>query len=105
MGWIGISLVIYGLLNIVLGAWAYSKSHVSLYAGAGAGFIAIVAALVFRSNPRIGLIIGGLVTLALLGRFLPKLISDFQIYPGLIIVASSVVMLVIVLYGLFAAKP
>ena len=105
MGWIGISLLLYGLLNIVLGVLAYSKSPVSLYAGGGAGLVAIVAALISRSNPKVGYIIGGIVALALLGRFLPKMFSEFQLYPGFIIVASSVVALVIVLYGLFATKP
>ena len=104
MGWIGVSLALFGVLNIALGALAYSKSPVSLYAGGGAGLVAIIAALITRSNPKVGYIIGGLVTLALLGRFLPKLMSDFQLYPGFVIVASSFVMLIIVLYGLFATK-
>ena len=105
MGWIGVSLLLYGLLNIVLGVLAYSKSSVSLYAGGGAGLVAIIAAFISRSNPKVGYVIGGIVALALLGRFLPKLISDFQLYPGFVIVASSVAVLIIVLYGLLAAKP
>ena len=105
MSWVAVSLILYGLLNIALGAIAYSKSPVSLYAGGAAGLIAIVAALISRSNSKVGYVIGGLVTLVLLGRFLPKLISDFQLYPGFVLVASSVVMLIIVSYGLFAAKP
>ena len=104
MRWLSASLVLYGLLNIVLGALAYSKSAVSLYAGGGAGLVAIIAALISRSNPKVGYIIGALVTLALLGRFLPKLLSDFQVYPGFVLVASSIVMLILLLYGLFAAK-
>ena len=105
MGWIGATLVLYGLLNIVLGALAYSKSPVSLYAGGGAGLVAIIAALISRSNPKVGYIIGGIVCLALLGRFLPKMFSEFQLYPGFMIVASSVVTLIIVMIGLLRSKP
>ena len=105
MAWPAIALVLYGVLNIVLGVLAYSKSPVSLYAGGGAGLVAIIAALISRSNPRIGYIIGAIVCLALLGRFLPKLLSDFQIYPGFILVASSAIVLILLLISLFTSKP
>lgn len=105
MAWPAIALTLYGVLNIVLGALAYSKSPVSLYAGGGAGLAAIIAALISRSNPKVGYVIGALVCLALLGRFLPKLMADFQVYPGFILVASSAIMLILLMIALFTPKP
>lgn len=104
MNGLSVALVVYGLLNIVLGLLAYSKSPVSLYAGGGAGIVAIVAALVSRSNAKIGYIIGAIVCIALLGRFLPKMIAEFQPYPGGVIVASSAIMLILLAVGIFKVK-
>jgi uncharacterized membrane protein (UPF0136 family) len=104
MNWLSASLVLYGLLNIVLGLLAYSKSPVSLYAGGGAGLVAIIAALIAKSNPKVGYVLGALVCIALLGRFLPKILKEFQLYPGFVIVAASAVMLVLLIVGHFAAR-
>ena len=104
MNGLSVALIVFGLLNIVLGVLAYSKSAVSLYAGGGAGIVAIVAALISRSNPKVGYIIGVIVCIALLGRFLPKVIADFQAYPGGLIVVSSAIMLVALIVGFFQIK-
>lgn len=105
MNGLQISLVLYGVLNLVLGILGAMKgSMVSLYAAGGAGVVAIVAALIARSNPKVGYVIGALVCLALLGRFVPKLMQDFQLYPGGIAAIASVAMLVLLIAGHFTGK-
>jgi len=104
MTWLQGCLAGYGILNIALGASAYAKSPVSLYAGGGAGLIALLAAWYAGKNPTVGFAIGGVVCLALLGRFGPKLLSDFQLYPGFVLVAASAFMLILLAVGHFTAK-
>lgn len=104
MAWLQGCLAVYGLLNIVLGLLAYSKSPVSLYAGGGAGLIAVLAAWYAGKNPKVGFAIGAVVCLVLLGRFGPKMFSEFQLYPGFVLVAASVIMLGLLIYGLFQLK-
>lgn len=104
MAWLQYCLAGYGILNIVMGASAYSKSPVSLYAGGGAGLIAILAAIYAGKNPKVGFAIGVLVCVLLLGRFGPKLMSEFQLYPGFVVVAASVIMLLLLIVGHFMAR-
>ncbi len=95
-------LVAYGVFNLVLGIVGAAKgSMVSLYAGGGAGVVAIVAGLIARSNPKVGFAIGAVVCLALLGNFVPKLIKEFHIYPGGIAALASILMLGLLIYGHF----
>jgi uncharacterized membrane protein (UPF0136 family) len=101
MNWLQAALVAYGLLNIVLGVLAYSKSPVSLYAGGGAGALAILAAFLAKPYPKVGYILGALVCIALLGRFVPKLMQEFQLYPGFVIALASAVMLILLVVGHF----
>lgn len=104
MTWLRVALVLYGLLNIILGALAYSKSHVSLYAGAGAGLLAILAAWLSTKNSLAGYGLGALVCVLLLGRFLPKFLKDSEIYPGGIIAGASALMLVLLIVGHFMGR-
>lgn len=104
MNWLQGCLAGYGILNIVLGVLAYSKSPVSLYAGGGAGLIALFAAWYAGKNPTVGNVIGAVVCIALLGRFAPKMFSDFQLYPGFVLVAASVLMLILLAVGHFTSR-
>ncbi|HRK20498.1 MAG TPA: TMEM14 family protein [Fimbriimonadaceae bacterium] len=104
MAWLQGCLAVYGLLNIALGALAFSKSPVSFYAGGGAGLLALIGAWYAGRNPKIGFAIGTVVCLAILGRFGPKQLSEFQLYPGFILVAASAVMLGLLIYGHFAYR-
>lgn len=99
MAWLQGCLAAYGLLNIALGALAYSKSAVSLYAGGGAGVLALIGAWYAGKNPKVGFAIGALVCVLILGRFGPKQFSEFQLYPGFVLVAASIVMLGLLTYG------
>ncbi len=103
----GLSLLVvaYGLLSIALGFVGYqSGSAVSLYAGGGAGLVAIVAGLISKSNSKLGHAIAALVCVALLGNFVPKLLKEFNWIPGGTMAIASGVVLVALIYGHFAAK-
>lgn len=104
MDFLRVALILYGLLNIALGALAYSKSPVSLYAGGGAGLIILICAWLAGSYPKVAYAIAALVCLGLLGRFGPKMFQEFQLYPGFIIVAASAIMLVLLVVGHFSSK-
>lgn len=105
MGWLQSALVVYGLLNIVLGALAYSKSPVSLYAGGGAGVVILVCAWLASTQPKVAYIVAAVVCLALLGRFGPKMFQEFQLYPGFVLILASLIMLALIIVGHFMNKP
>jgi uncharacterized membrane protein (UPF0136 family) len=104
MGWLQASLVVYGLLNIGLGALAYSKSPISLYAGGGAGLVILICAWLAKTQPKVAYIVAAIVCVALLGQFGRKMMQEFQLYPGFVIVASSALMLILLVVGHFAAR-
>jgi hypothetical protein len=105
MDFLRVALILYGLLNIALGALAYSKSPVSLYAGGGAGVIILICAWLAGTHPKVAYVIAAVVCLGLLGRFGPKMFQEFQLYPGFVIVAASAIMLILLVMGHFASKP
>jgi uncharacterized membrane protein (UPF0136 family) len=99
MGWLQITLLLYGLFNIGLGLFAYlnSGSKASLIGGGAAGLVVLLAVLLTRSNPKIGYIISGIVAIALLGRFVPIAMKKQEFYPsGLIALASALVLVCLV---------
>jgi uncharacterized membrane protein (UPF0136 family) len=65
--------IIFGLLSIAGGVMGYLKaaSPASLIAGGISGILLIVAGVLLRDKTTAGLILGGVISLALLGRFLP----------------------------------
>src|SRR5438045_6544279 len=68
-----IYFIIFGLLTIVGGTIGYVKagSTASLVAGAISGIALIVAAILLPTNVAVGLVIAGVVSIALAGRFIP----------------------------------
>src|SRR5947207_6799146 len=68
-----IYFIIFGLLAIVGGVIGYVKagSTASIIAGAISGIALIVAAVLLPVNPSLGLVLAGLVSIALAGRFIP----------------------------------
>ncbi len=97
-------LLIYGLLMLVLALVAASKSPASLIAGGGAGLICIGAAALAKTHPAWGYRIGGVVALAVLGRFSMSLVNEFEVYPTLVLVVASAITFLVLLGAHFAAK-
>ena len=101
MAWLHVVVALYGLLNIVVGAMGFSKSPVSLYAGAGAGVLVFVGLFLARSKPTIGYGLVAVVCLALLGRFVPAYLKSGDPWPAGVIAAASVVTLIALVVGHF----
>ena len=88
-----IYFIIFGLLTIVGGVIGYVKagSMASIVAGAISGIALIVAAWLLPGNVALGLIIAGVVSIALAGRFIPAFMKTGKVMPaGLMAVLSAI---------------
>ena len=88
-----IYFIIFGLLTIVGGVIGYVKagSMASIVAGAISGIALIVAAWLLPGNVAVGLIIAGVVSIALAGRFIPAFMKTGKVMPaGLMAVLSAI---------------
>ena len=74
---------IFGALTIVGGLMGFLKgSSKSLIYGGLCGVLLLIAGLMLRDKPQAGLILGGVVSLALAGYFLHKFIDKFSWMPA-----------------------
>jgi uncharacterized membrane protein (UPF0136 family) len=88
-----IYFIIFGLLTIVGGVIGYVKagSTASIIAGAISGIALLVAAFLIPGNPALGLIIAGIVSVALAARFIPAFMNTGKMMPaGLMAVLSGI---------------
>lgn len=74
----------FGLLTIAGGVMGYMKasSAISLFAGGISGVLLLVAAFLLPSHFAAGLILGGVVSLLLIGYFLPAFFRTGKITPA-----------------------
>lgn len=74
----------FGLLTITGGVMGYIKARsvVSLIAGAISGVLLLIAAFLLPTHAGAGLILGGLVSLLLIGYFLPAYCRSRQMTPA-----------------------
>jgi len=88
-----IYFIIFGLLTIVGGVIGYVKagSTASIIAGAISGIALIVAAYLLPENVGLGLIIAGVVSVALAGRFIPAFMKTGTLMPAGLMAALSVI--------------
>ena len=88
-----IYFIIFGLLTIVGGVIGYVKagSTASIIAGAISGIALIVAAYLLPGNAALGLIIAGIVSVALAGKFIPNFMSTGKVMPAGLMSALSVI--------------
>ena len=103
-----IGLVLYGLLLLFMGIQSYffptgDPSLVSLIAAGGTGVLVIIAFFVSLKKPRIGYIIGLIVALLTLGRFLPVYFENQSPYPELTAVIASALLIAVLVGGHLAA--
>jgi len=84
---------LYGALTIAGGVIGYLKagSMASIIAGGISGALILVAAFLLRSNVTVGLVVGGVISLALLGRFGPAFLSTSKWMPaGMMAILSAI---------------
>jgi len=88
-----IYFIVFGTLTIVGGVIGYVKagSTASIIAGAISGLALLVAAFLLPGNVAIGLILAGVVSVALAGRFIPAFMQTGKVMPaGLMAVLSTI---------------
>src|ERR1041384_5193088 len=94
---------VFGALSIVGGLIGFlkAKSKASLIAGGISGVLLIVAAMLLKSNVTAGLVLGGIISLALAGRFVPALLKGGKFMPAGMMAILSVVSLVLTALSFF----
>ena len=88
-----IYFIIFGLLTIVGGVIGYVKagSTASIVAGGISGIVLIAAAFLLPRNPPLGLVIAGVISIALAARFIPAFMKTGKVMPaGLMAVLSAI---------------
>ena len=92
-----IYFIIFAVLTIVGGVIGYVKagSTPSIVAGAIAGVALLVAAFLLPGNVALGLIIAGVVSIALAGKFIPDLMRTGKIMPAGMMAVLSVAAIVL----------
>jgi uncharacterized membrane protein (UPF0136 family) len=92
-----IYFIIFGLLTIVGGVIGYVKagSTASIVAGGISGIALIVAAYLLPGNVALGLIIAGVVSVALAARFIPAFMNTGKVMPAGLMAVLSVVGVII----------
>jgi uncharacterized membrane protein (UPF0136 family) len=102
------AMLVYGLAMIGMGLDGYLRagSPMSLYGGGGLGAVVLIALWMSMSmkTPRWGYILGVLMAVAALGRFLPSYLKARDPYPALVIVVLSAALVVVLIGGHFAAQ-
>lgn len=88
-----IYFIIFGLFTIVGGVMGYVKagSTASLMAGSVSGILLLIAAFLLPNYLAAGLILAGLVSLALAGRFVPAFMKTGQVMPAALMSVLSVI--------------
>jgi uncharacterized membrane protein (UPF0136 family) len=88
-----IYFIIFGLLTIVGGVIGYVKagSTASIVAGGISGAVLLVAAFLLPGNSALGLIIAGLVSIALASRFIPAFMKTGAMMPAGLMAALSAI--------------
>jgi uncharacterized membrane protein (UPF0136 family) len=90
--------ILFGTIAELLGlvAWLRVKSKVSLIAGLVSGLLLTIAGLLgLIGFPRPALVMGGVVSLLLLGRFLPGFLRKKSIYPDGLMAGLSIIGIVL----------
>ena len=79
-----IYFIVFGLLTIAGGIMGFVKagSHASLIAGSLSGLLLLLAAFLLPSHAPIGLALGGIVSLLLIGYFLPAFFRTGKMMPA-----------------------
>jgi uncharacterized membrane protein (UPF0136 family) len=92
---------IFGALTIVGGVMGFVKkaSKISLIAGGLCGVLLLIAGLMLRDKPQAGLILGGVVSLALAAQFLPAFLNKLNWMPAGMMTVLSILGIIATLVG------
>mgnify|MGYP006298067663 CR=1 FL=1 len=98
--------IVAGALTVAGGLMGFvkAKSIPSLVAGSLSGTLLIVAAMLSTSKPREAAILGGIVSLLLLGRFLPAFLKSKAFMPAGMVSVLSIGCLAAVILALVAKR-
>jgi uncharacterized membrane protein (UPF0136 family) len=88
-----IYFIVFGVLTILGGVFGYVRagSMASIIAGSVAGVLILAAALLLPGNVTAGLILAGVVSLVLAGRFLPVFLRTGDFMPAGMMALLSVI--------------
>jgi uncharacterized membrane protein (UPF0136 family) len=91
-----IYFIIFGLLTIVGGVIGYVRagSTASIMAGTISGVALVVAAYLLPGDCALGLIIAGVVSIALAGKFIPDFMKTGKVMPAGLMAILSVIGLI-----------
>lgn len=105
MTFTAVYFLIFGTLSELLGvlAWVRAKSKPSLVAGLASGLLLTMAGIAgLLGLSAVCLWMGGVVSLLLLGRFLPSFLKTKALYPGGLMTALGLVGVVLAVSQLFS---
>lgn len=96
-----IYFIVFGLLTIAGGIMGYAKagSTISLISGSISGLLILIAAFLLRGNAVAGLVLGGLVSLLLIGYFLPAFIRTGKMMPAGMMAILSILGVVFAIFA------
>ena len=104
--------MLFGVLSMILGALGYfrGKSRASLYAGGISGLLLVGAAFAAAkragtSGVNSGYVMGLVVSVLLLGRFLPAFLKSKKFYPAGIMALLAVLGVIAGILALLKAGP
>jgi uncharacterized membrane protein (UPF0136 family) len=97
LGLTKVYFIIFGLLTIAGGAMGYVKagSTASIIAGSISGVLLILSGFLVIPQPATGLVLGGLVSLLLIGYFLPAFFRTGKLMPAGLMSLLSIIGVVI----------
>ncbi len=92
---------IFGALTILGGLMGFLKKHsvASLIAGGLCGILLIIAGVLLKDKVPPALILGGVVSLALLGKFLPAFLHKHTWMPGGIMCILALIGIIVSVLG------
>jgi len=96
MPWLNVLLLLYALLDIVMGVLGYVNkgSLPSLLGGVVSGMVILASLALTKTNPRAGRIMALVVAVLLMGMFAKNTFFQNQLYPGGIMFVTSLIVAV-----------
>ena len=88
-----IYFIVFGLLTIIGGIIGYASkgSMASIIAGSVSGLLILLAAFLLPNNVTAGLVLAGVISIALAGRFVPAFIKSGDFMPAGMMSVLSVI--------------
>lgn len=106
MPWLSIAVIVYGIIVGLGGVMGYvsAQSPMSLVTGGLAGLLLIGAGIMARSNPKAGFGAATVLAMLLIGFFIYRYMETQKAMPAFGVIALSVVMLALLVFGHFMSS-